>query len=234
VQLSGDYLPDDWQRVSSSASSRVAVNPRLQLYFKEFRTRSPAAALRAQVKGSRATRARVNAEALLQAGIDAPHNVLWGQLPGGGEYLFTVAAPGESIQRWLCETLAERDSEQLRLRRQLLNALGTFIGRVHATGFIHGELRPDNVLAALAKDQFRFTLMNNEDNTQRIPTPGKLLLRNLVQLNMLPLSALGRTDRMRFLRAWRRQMRDLSAVEGKVLAAEAYHQALRKLPAKSL
>ena len=232
VQLSGDYLPDDWQRVSSSASTRVAVNPTLQLYYKEYLPRSPAAALRAQVKGSRATRARLNAEALLQAGIDAPHNVLWGQLPGGGEYLYTVAAPGDSIQRWLCETLAGRNAEQLRLRRQLLHALGTFIGRVHATGFIHGELRPDNVLAALVKDQFRFTLINNEGNTQRIPTPGKLLLRNLVQMNSLPLAVLGRTDRMRFLRAWRRQMRDLSPMEGKILAAEAYHRALRKLPAK--
>lgn len=226
VLLSDDYLPDDWQRVSSSASTRVAVNPTLQLYYKEFLARSPAAALRAQVKGSRATRARLNAEALLHAGIDAPHNVLWGQLPSGGEYLFTVAAPGESVRSWLCETLAGGDKEQLRLRRQLLYALGTFIGRVHATGFIHGELRPDNVLAALVKGQFRFTLMNNEGNTQRIPTPGKLLLRNLIELNLLPLATLGRTDRMRFLCAWRRQMRDLSPVEGKILAAEAYRQAL--------
>jgi hypothetical protein len=51
-------------------------------------------------------------------------------------------------------------------------------------------------------------------------------------MNSLPLAVLGRTDRMRFLRAWRRQMRDLSPMEGKILAAEAYHRALRKLPAK--
>lgn len=233
MQLSGDYLPDGWQPVRSSASTRVATNQTLQLYYKEFLTRSPAAALRAQVKGSRATRARLNADALLQAGIDAPHNVLWGQLPDGGEYLFTVAAPGESIQCWLCETLAGRTTGQLRLRRQLLHALGTFIGRVHATGFIHGELRPHNVLAALVQGQFRFTLINNEGNTQRMPTPGKLLLRNLVQMNMLPLADLGRTDRMRFMSAWRRQLRDLSPVEGKILAAEAYRRALRKLPAKT-
>jgi Lipopolysaccharide kinase (Kdo/WaaP) family len=233
VQLSGDYLPDGWLRVSSSVHSRVAVNPALQLYYKEYLVRSPAAALRAQVKGSRATRARLNADALLQAGIDAPHNVLWGQLPGGGEYLFTVEVPGDSIRRWLSETLAGKDAEQRQLRRQLLFALGTFIGRVHATGFIHGELRPDNVLADLVMGQFRFSLINNEGNRRSVPTPGKLLLRNLVQLNQLPLAVLGRTDRMRFLCAWRRQMRDLSPVEGKILAAEAYRSALRTLPAKT-
>lgn len=233
IQLSNDYLPDGWERVKSSPFTRVARNRKRQIYYKEFLERSPAFRLKAQVRGSRATRARLNAEALLLVGIDAPLSVLWGNLPGGGEYLFTVAAPGQGIDRWLCETLVRKDAEQLRLRRQLLHALGTFIGRVHATGFIHGDLRPDNVLAALVQEQFRFTLLNNTRNTRRNPTPGRLLLRNLIQLNMLPLADLGRTDRMRFFRAWRRQMRDLSSVETKILAVEAYRRALRRLPVKS-
>ena len=54
-----------------------------------------------------------------------------------------------------------------------------------------------------------------------------MLLKNLMELNLLPPSALTRTDRMRFFVAWRRQMRDLSPVESKVLAVEAYHQAMR-------
>ena len=232
LQLSDDYLPKGWERVKSSAFTRVAFNQKLQLYYKEFLRRSPAANLKAQVRGTRATRARLNAESLLLMGIDAPHSVLWGKLPGGGEYLYTVAAPGERIDHWLCEALAGNDPQQLQLRRQLLHALGTFIGRVHATGFIHGDLKPGNILAARLQDQFRFTLMNNERNTRTIPTPGRLLLRNLIQLNMLPLTALGPTDRMRFFRAWRRQMRDLSVVETKILALEAYRRALRRLPKK--
>lgn len=230
VQLSRDYLPQGWERVNYARSTHVAVNRALEVYYKEYLTRSPAAKLRAQVRGSRASRARQNAEALLLMGIDAPHNVLWGQLPDGGEYLFTVAAPGAGIDRWLCDTLTGTDPEQLRRRRQLLHALGTFIGRVHATGFVHGHLRPENVVASQGADQFRFTLLNNERVIRRIPTPGKLLLRDLMQLGMLPLAAVGRTDRMRFFRAWRRQMRDLSPVEGKVLAREVYRRALRHLP----
>ncbi|MCB1687827.1 MAG: hypothetical protein KDI33_05050 [Halioglobus sp.] len=220
--------------MKSSPFTRVALNRKLQLYYKEFLPRSPAFNLTSKLRGSRATRARENADALLLVGIDAPHSVLWGKLPGGGEYLFTVAAPGEGIDHWLYQTAAIKDAESLGLRRQLLRELGTFIGRVHATGFIHGNLRPDNVLAARLQDQFRFTLLDNERNSRRIPTPGRLLLRNLIQLNMLPLAAVGRTDRMRFFRAWRRQMRELSPVEAKILAVESYQRALRRLPKETV
>ena len=150
MQLSENYLPDRWELVSNSALTRVAVHRELGLYYKEYVTRSPAASLQALARGSRATRARVNGEALLLAGIDAPETIHWGQLPGGAEYLFTTAAPGESLTHWLRTLLAERQGETLQLRRQLLHALGTFIGRVHATGFIHGDLRPDHVLAGTA------------------------------------------------------------------------------------
>ena len=233
LQLSEDYLPDGWVRVKSSAFTRVAHNPRRQLYYKQYLTRSPAFKLKAQVRGSRATRARLNAEALLLAGIDAPHNVLWGKLPSGGEYLFTVEVPGDSITHWLLEATTAHDATTLRLRRQLLSELGTFIGRVHATGFLHGDLSPDNILAVRLQDQFRFALMNNERNSRRVPTPGRLLLRNLIQLNMLSPDDVGRTDRMRFFRAWRRQMRELSPVEAKILAVESYRRALRRLPGRA-
>jgi hypothetical protein len=224
-QLADNYLPDNWERVSSSAFSRVAVNRKQQIYYKEYLPRSPAAMLKAQVKGSRATRARLNADALLHAGIDAPHNVLWGQLSGNREYLFTVAEPGETIDHWLRNTLRDKDKGQLALRRRLLSELGVFIGRVHATGFVHGRLQPSNILATQLQDRFRFTLLNNERNSRRNPMPGKLLLKDLLQLNTLPNTVLGATDRMRFFQAWRRQMRALPPVEAKILAVEACNRA---------
>ncbi len=216
--------------MKSTPLTRVAYNRKRQIYYKQYLARSPAVKLRSRVRGSPATRARVNADALLLVGIDAPHSVLWGKLPDGGEYLYTVEAPGEGVDCWLRDTAATGDPEQLRLRRQLLQELGTFIGRVHATGFVHGILTPDNILAVRLTDGFRFTLLNNEHNRRRTPTPGRLLLRNLIQLNTLPLDVVGRTDRMRFFRAWRRQMRELSPVEAKILAVESYRRALRRLP----
>lgn len=218
----------------SSTYARVAFNKEQQLYYKEYLPRSPAESLKALFRGSRATRARRNGETLLWAGIDAPLNILWGRLPRGREYLFTRAAPGQGITQWLRVTLADRNEENLSHRRQLLHALGTFIGRMHATGFIHGDLRPGNVLADLQHGCFRFTLLDNERLLQKHPPPGKMLLRNLMQLNMLSDDDLSRTDRMRFFCAWRRQMRDLSPIEAKVLGAEAYHWAMRRLYAKGL
>jgi hypothetical protein len=105
---------------------------------------------------------------------------------------------------------------------------------VHATGFIHGDLRPGNVLAVQIADQFHFTLIANESNTHKLPTPGKLLLRNLMQLNTSPVCKLSRTDRMRFFCAWRRQMRNLSAMEAKVLAAEVYTRVQKRLHENNL
>ncbi|MEZ5502776.1 MAG: lipopolysaccharide kinase InaA family protein [Halioglobus sp.] len=229
AQLADDFLPGHWERVSTSAFSRVSVNRALMLYHKEYRRKSPLQILEDLYRGSRATRARHNAEALLLAGIDAPATVGGGKLPGGREYLFTSAAPGEGVDHWLRRVPGAGAAETLRQRRQLLCALGTFIGRVHATGFIHGDLRPDNIIAALQGEQFHFTLLNNERNTRKSPTPGRLLLRNLTQLNQLPPAVLSRTDRMRFFSSWRRQMRDLSTIEANVLAREAYQLAMRQL-----
>ena len=205
------------------------MNQEKQLCYKEFLPRSPAESLTAILKGSRATRARVNSEALLLVGIDAPINVFWGKLAGGHEYLFTALAPGQGISDWLHDTDFPGNPEQLKLRRRLLTALGTFIGRMHACGFIHGNLTPDNVLVTLTHERFRFTLIDNERNIHKNPPPGKMLLRNLTQLNLLSPTELSRTDRMRFFLAWRRQMRDVSPVEGKILAAEAYQGAMRLL-----
>ena len=234
LQLADERLPAGWELVNSSAFARVAVNQQMQLYYKEFLPRSPLESLKALVRGSRAQRARKNGEALLRAGIDAPANIFWGTLPGGRDYLYTAAAPGQGITQWLRNTLVDRTGEQLRRRRQLLVALGTFIGRVHATGFIHGDLRPGNVLASLQREKFSFTLIDNERNVQKVPPPGKMLLRNLMQLNMLLPSDISHTDRMRFFCAWHRQMRDLSPLEARILGAEAYHWAMRRLYDKGL
>lgn len=227
-------LPAGWKLVNSSTFTRVAYNSEQQLYYKEFLPRSPLESLKALARGSRARRARDNNDALLYAGIDAPANIFWGKLPGGREYLYTSAARGEGIDRWLRSNLTTGEPGQRALRRQLLQELGTFVGRVHATGFIHGDLRPGNVLAELNQGRFHFTLIDNERTVKKNPPSGKMLLRNLMQLNMLSPAVLPNTDRLRFFSTWHRQMRHLSSTEARVLGTEAYHWAMRRLYDKGL
>lgn len=212
--------------------ARVACHKGDNIYYKEFLPRSPLEKLKALVKGSRATRARLHSEALLLAGFDAPVNIAWGKLSGGREYLFTHAVAGAGITQWLRFTLTARDPASLDQRRQLLRELGIFIGRLHATGFIHGDLRPSNVLAVKHAQRFQFSLIDNERNVQQIPPAGKGLLKNLMQLNMLLPTDLTRSDRMRFFKSWRSQMRDHSDTEAELLAVQAYQWACRRLKAK--
>ncbi len=181
--------------------ARVAFHDEDGIYFKEFFPRSPIEKLKALVKGSRATRARRQSEALLLAGFDAPQNICWGHLGSSHEYLFTYAVPGFGITAWLRQELSARDPASLRKRRQLLRELGIFVGRMHATGFIHGDLRSSNVMAVERRDRFQFSLIDNERNVQQVPPTGKQLLKNIMQLNMLFPSDLTRSDRLRFFRA---------------------------------
>ncbi|WP_268939939.1 lipopolysaccharide kinase InaA family protein [Parahaliea maris] len=163
------------------------------------------------------------------AGFTAPTSLAWGRLPQGREYLFTSAMAGDSITHWLRHGLTGRDPATLLLRRNLLRELGTCIGRLHASGFIHGDLQPHNVLATYKGGQFRFALLDNEGNLRRQPPPGKLLLKNLMQLNMLLPEDLTRSDRWRFFLSWRRQHPELGHSEARILAMEAYQRAIRAL-----
>jgi hypothetical protein len=222
LQLSAGELPPGWDIVTGSPLSRVAFNAQSKMYFKEFRLRSPLHRLAAALRGGRASRARKQNEALRYVGIDTPRSLALGSLPGGREYLFTEAVEGQDVATWLKSTLAGSDAVSLALRRQLLRSLGVFVGRVHATGFLPGDLKASSIQATLVDERFRFTLTDNERTTKQLPPPGRMLLHNLMQLNLLPPSVLSRTDRMRFFVGWRRQLRELSLIEAKVVAAESY------------
>ena len=218
--------------VGSSVSARVAVQPELGVYYKEFLARGPLESLKAVLRGSRATRARKNNDALRAAGFDAPLNVAWGKLPAGREYLFSSAVGGRGVTWWLREQLSERAGDALARRRQLLYELGDFIGRLHSAGFVHGDLRTSNVLAEYREDGFHFSLIDNERNFNKNPPQARAVLRNLMQLNMLLPSDLSLRDRVRFFRAWRARRPELNDAEAKLIAEEAYAWAMRRLRAK--
>jgi tRNA A-37 threonylcarbamoyl transferase component Bud32 len=223
-----------WHELNCSDGAKVAHHGEQNIYFKCFLPRGPLERLKAWLRGSRATRARRNNIKLLQYGFEAPTDLAWGRLNGGREYLYSSAVAGAGVTQWLRETLTSRDPEQLKIRRKLLRELGRFVGRLHHSGFIHGDLRPNNVLAHRSDQRFSFALIDNERNSSHEQAPGKLLQKNLMQLNMLLSSDLTNSDRWRFYLAWRRQMPELSDLEARLLAVESYLWARRRLDAKGL
>lgn len=218
--------------VASSGYARVALEENLGVYYKAFLPRGPLEATKALLSGSRAKRARLQNDALRLAGFIAPENLAWGRLPGNREYLFSSAVPGHGVTWWLRDRLLQRSGEPLQQRRKLMRSLGKFIGSLHAAGFTHGDLRTSNVLAELVGGSFQFGLIDNERNRRRRPPPGRAVLRNLMQLNMLLPTDLSNRDRMRFFVAWREQQPGLTRAEARLLARESYGWAMRRLRAK--
>lgn len=232
--LAIDPPPHGWQLVSSSSNARVAYHSEEQLYYKEFYPRGPLERLKSVLVGSRATRSRKNDAALLSEGFGAPLHLASGQLSNHHHYSFSKAVAGEGITDWCRVHLKNRTGEALRQRRRLLHCMGQFVGRMHASGFTHGDLRTSNILAAYGDDGFDFSLIDNERTRRQAPASGRHILRNLMQLNMLLPSDITRTDRWRFFLAWQQQMPGFSRVESRLLALESYRWAMRRLAAKGL
>jgi Lipopolysaccharide kinase (Kdo/WaaP) family len=206
--------------VPCSGDSRVAYNPEDRIYFKEYIGRSPAKSLTAQFRGSRADRAEKAAEVLHYYGIDTPETVYRGKLSNGHDYIFTKEALGHSLLKWLRDLeTSKKDSDTL--RRELLRSAGKFIGRFHATGFVHGNLDPGKIIARQVNATFQFTMIAHEDTKRLEPPPGRKILANLIEVGAVPDQTLRGADRLRFFLAWRKQMRHLSPAESKIIAREA-------------
>lgn len=223
-RIASQELPAGWLGVASSPHSVVAHNPSAGLYYKAYTARSILGRLGTRLGLGTGRRARRNSARLALAGFTAPQYVDVGVLENGHEYVFMSALAGEPVSHWLRQALGDRDPATLALRRALLRELGTFIGRLHAAGFLHGNLEAGNVLATYKGGQFRFALINNERGRLRRPPPGTGLLADLAALNRLPASAVTRADRWRCFLAWRRQHPELGHEEARLLAVEAYRK----------
>lgn len=222
AKLAADELPAGWELVSRSTRGRVARQVAGSLYFKDYTAPSPALRWLRRLGGGSVRRTRHQHQLLRLSGFNAPEVVASGRVGKGVDYLFTLPVEGESTALWLRRTTGAGDAASRRLRRDLLRALGTFVGRLHSTGFIHGKLTPDNILTAYRGGRFCFALVGNEAGCRQRPPAGKRLLRELAQLSVGAPETLTRADRWRFFQAWRQQHPELGHLEARLLAAQAY------------
>src|SRR5262249_49107444 len=93
--------------------------------------------------GRRALRAFAMGRALDAAGFAAPVTLLVGRRDAAG-LLAAADVGGEDLLGMLAR-LASPDPEGRRRKRDLLRSLGTEVARLHAAGFVHGDLVPPNL-----------------------------------------------------------------------------------------
>lgn len=177
-----------------------------QVYVKTYLDRSIVDWLKHHLRPSRALRAMRGSLMLARHGLLAAEIVAAGWTRdtsrkrrsllatlnvAGGRSLYDYLAPRPGCPA-LCTYLE---------RRQLLSALGRTVGRMHAAGIYHGDLRPGNVLVRCTEGRWEFFFIDNERTTKWPRLPRHLRLKNLVQINMLP-QGLSNTDRWRFFQSY--------------------------------
>ncbi|HZX35463.1 MAG TPA: lipopolysaccharide kinase InaA family protein [Thermodesulfobacteriota bacterium] len=203
--LQGD-VPADWAPVESSSNASVWKIPFAgkNYVFKEYLSRGLSEALKARIKGTRAERAWANGRMLLENGFPTPPMLLWG-MKAKRNFLVTEFIPDAcGLFEFLNGRMKEiRRDKRKRIIRTLASTFGEVAGRLHSKGIIHGDLRLNNVLlTGWNAVEPIFYFIDNERNSIHKKAPLKLIKRNLVQLNMIKLDLLSRSDRLRFFRAY--------------------------------
>jgi len=177
------------------------------IYFKEYFCRSAWDFVKHLFRPSRAKRSLKAMLMLQKNGFDVPAVVAMGECKAGffkrRNFLATFEVENtKRLHEYISDSKDNLTGEQLREKRELIRAFGRTIGRMHAKGIFHGDLRLGNILARQEKNRWRFFLLDNERTRKFYRLPARLRLKNLVQVNMFPPAAMSNTDRMRFFREY--------------------------------
>jgi len=177
------------------------------IYFKRYVCRSTWDFIKHLVRPSRAKRAFKATLMLEKNGFEAPVVVAMGECKFSfldrENFLATIEAEDtKQIYQFIPENAEDLAKEHLRDKRDLIRAFGRTVGRMHARGIFHGDLKVVNVLARQEKSGWRFFFIDNERTKKFYRLPFWLRLKNLVQLNMYRTDALTGTDSMRFFKSY--------------------------------
>jgi tRNA A-37 threonylcarbamoyl transferase component Bud32 len=177
-----------------------------EVFYKEYLCRSTWDSVKHLFRASRASRAFRGGLMLQKEGFYVPEVIAFGEEKSGFicRRNFLLTRQVEDAQQLsillssLCQNLTK---EALRDKRRLIKAFGQTIGKMHAAGVFHGDLRLGNILAKRNKAGWQFFFLDNERTRKFSKLPEKLRLKNLVQVNMFR-KGISNTDRSRFLKAY--------------------------------
>lgn len=245
--LSGDgkLHPDPalFTRVRSSGNARVYFSSciyqdsPIDVYFKHYLFRSGLDFLKHLFRAGRGKRAFKASLMLHKYGFYAPEPLILMQKKLGPfameNILVTVAVNGSmQLGARLKESGDTSNPEEFRRKRRIITEFGKVIGRMHALGIIHGDLRLSNVLVQSKKEIPCFFFIDNESTRKYHNIPAKLIKKNLVQINM-HLTGVSNSDRMRFMKIYSRQ-RGLTPEESRALIKVVLEKTRMRMEKKAL
>jgi hypothetical protein len=214
--LAGEkHLQQDFelQPIVSSSCARVykfnAVfkDEATGLYYKQYFPRTVRDRIRYFFGSSRSKRAFEAGLMLKENGFEAPFVIAIGRYGNGlfdrTDFVVTLEAENtKPIAKHIPDNIQNLNTEDLRDYRTLIHEFGRTIGKMHARGIFHGDLRLGNILAGKFEGKWRFFFLDNERTRKFIWLRPRLRLKNLVQVNMILTKALMDSDRWRFFRCY--------------------------------
>lgn len=174
--------------------------------YKEFLPRGLSEGVKSIFFGSRGQRAFKGARLLEDAGLFTPKVLMYGV--GGGflkskSFIVAEFLDGAEDIYDLIDSLNFKDLSAF------MSELGSAVGKLHKGGIFHGDLRPGNIMVVQNDGLSECFFIDNERNKKFVRIPIELIVKNLVQLNMIQSSKLKFTHRTRFLRAYMEETRDI-------------------------
>lgn len=188
--------------LSEVLSSRFAVVHRgRECYFKRYVVRGWRDFFKHLVRPSRARRALRGGGALERAGFHAPRPACLVEERVGGAVRASALVTEEvshapDLRAWLNRPVLGVATD-LRRKRALLRAFAREVGRLHAAGFHHADMRIGNVLCRMKGSDWEFYWLDNEGIRRWRRLPRRLQIHNLMQVNM-ERAGVTLADRMRF------------------------------------
>jgi tRNA A-37 threonylcarbamoyl transferase component Bud32 len=209
-----------------------------EIYLKQYLCVPTLRLIKSIFHRSRARRAFEATLMLAKNGFDTPAVVAMGECRDGFFHRKSFLATFEvenskTIYEFILENSGILNKEHLRSWRQLIRAFGRTVGRMHAKGVFHGDLRLGNVLARREESFWRFFFLDNERTKKFDRLPFELRVKNLVQVNMVHKGNLSNTDRMRFFREYCAENK-ISKKQSKSLAEMVVKRANQRLAKEKL
>jgi serine/threonine protein kinase len=180
---------------------------RRNFYLKQFLFRSTWDFVKHLFRPSRAKRALAGSLLLNEYGFCAPDIIALGERRCGpvctsNFFITSELDNAKNLYDFFDGNWRGQSPQVLRDKRRFIRALGKTVGRMHRAGIFHGDLRAGNVLVRNTEAGWQFCFLDNERTRKFAFLPGRLRLKNLVQINMLQSKVISNTDRMRFFTSY--------------------------------